>query len=596
MFDDKPYLDLRETYQTDYQFKASAVVAEAIHRKGTGLEPGTRYISMPVGCGKTTGAIWGITRFVKENPGKKVCFLTPYVQGVKDQFETLKEELGANVVGRFYNGASCDKQQQMDKDVFVCTHQFGSYNLAKLQDRDLVVVDEAAYGSDDVQITSGSIYKAYDWARRERILEKEFRAIFDLLDGIVQQGRTGNGFLPIDCSSVRPELGAIAAYNFSKAVNPFSDKAGIGDLQNFCIAMLDGKAFAAYRDNGEVIFVSGALGIPSVDNAIILTATGGLTYDDVGSFSEIPLVKAVFKAPKYDQLTLVRLSDPEIKGSYKTWKGQKTKESVEAYVSWVLEQVTEDEIYFCVPKSVFDWCLKEFFGFASTEKVELPTKVTKDGKTIRISHHHVGIGSNNYKNCKAVVYLWDSHIPKLATIRKYHVLSGDSVTTGSLEDANNGDLRGAFSKVRDASLVENVIQQIGRGQIRQIDQHGQASEMKAYVLLKPKTFSKLQMQMTGSKLVDCGGYGKIRKPSGRLQKVLEYLRNNSGKSWTGEEVKAAITTNVTRIKDELKEMEDELLIFGYKFEKGTKGRGNGSKFIWVGIAEDVSYNKMEVAA
>jgi hypothetical protein len=596
MFDDNPYLDLRETYQTDYQFKASAVVAEAIHRKGTGLEPGTRYISMPVGSGKTTGAIWGIVRFVKENPGKKVCYLTPFVRGVKEQIEKLKSKLGDAIVGCFYSGASGDKQQQMNKDVFVCTHQFGSYNLSKLKDRDLIVVDEAIYGSDDVQVSSQIFYESSEWARRQNILKKEFRAVFEFLDGVVQKPFSGNGFVPIDHSSIKLELKKIVAYDFSDLVNPFSDNARIVDTQNFCGAMLDGKAFSAYRENGNVTFVSGALGIPSVDNAIILTATGGMTYDAVGSFSEVPLVKTVFKKPRYDQLTLVRLSDPEITGSYKTWKGQKTKESVEAYVSWVLEQVTEDEIYFCVPKSVFDGCLKVYFGFTSTGTVELPKTVTKGGKTIHLSHHHIGIGSNNYKNCKAVVYLWDSHIPKLATIRKYHVLSGDSVTTGSLEDANNGDLRGAFSKVRDASLVENVIQQIGRGQIRQIDQHGQANEMKAYVLLKPKTFSQLQMQMTGSKLVDCGGYGKIRKPSGRVQKILEYLRQNSGKSWAGEEVKAATTTNVTRIKGELKEMEDELLIIGYKFEKGTKGRGNGSKFIWVGIAEDVSYKKTEVAA
>ena len=596
MFKSNPYLSLRENYQTGYQFNASATVAEAIYRKGKGLEPGTRYISMPVGCGKTTGAIWGITRFVKENPGKKVCFLTPYVQGVKDQFKKLKAKLGKKVVGCFYGGASGDKSEQLEKDVFVCTHQFGSYNLAKLQDRDLVVVDEAAYGSDDVQITSGSIYNACDWARQEGILEKEFRAVFLFLDGIVRQGRTGNCFLPIDCSSVRPELEAISAYNFSTEVDPFSDKAGIGDLQNFCIAMLDGKAFAAYRDNGEVTFVSGALGIPSVEKAVILTATGGMTYGAVGSFNEIQLVKDSFKTPKYNQLTLVRLSDPEITGGYKTWKGQKTKESVEAYVSWVLEQVTEDEIYICVPKSVFDRCLREFFEFATNDKVDLPATVTKNGKTIHLSHHHVGIGSNNYKNCKAVVYLWDSHIPKLASVRKYHVLSGEDVTTGSLKDANNGDLRGAFAKVRDASLVENVIQQIGRGQIRQIDEHRLAGEMKAYVMVEPKTFSDLLLQMKGCKVVDCEGFGKLRLPTGRLQKVFEYLWQNTGRSWTGGEVKSATSTNVNLIKDDLEDRTEELKSIGYRFEKGGRGRGNAAKFTWIGISEDGDYTKINKAA
>lgn len=223
MFDAMLYQRWKETYQNDYQFRASAVVAEAVYRKGMGLEPGPRYISMPVGCGKTTGAVWGIVRFAQENPDKRICFLTPYVKGVKDQFAKLKAELGEANVGRFYSGGSGEKLEQMNRPVFVCTHQFGSYNLDKLQDRDLVVVDEAFYGSEDVQISSDSIYKASDWARREGILADEFRGVFELLDRVVRQPHIGNGFLPVDSSSISYDASLIAKYDLSTVVNPFGD-------------------------------------------------------------------------------------------------------------------------------------------------------------------------------------------------------------------------------------------------------------------------------------------------------------------------------------------------------------------------------------
>lgn len=596
LLDIKLYEQQREPYQTDYQFRASAVVAEAIYRKGMGLEPGPRYVSMPVGCGKTTGAIWGIVRFAQENPDKKICFLTPYVKGVKDQFAKLKAELGKENVGRFYGGASGDKSEQLKKPVFVCTHQFGSYNLAKLQDRDLVVVDEAFYGSGDVQLSLGSICNAMDWARRQGILADEFRSVFEMLNGFVQRQHIGDGFLPIDPADIGYDLSLIAKYDFSEVVNPFGDVERIGEFQSFCAAMLEGRAFAAHKKDGQVTFVSGALDIPSMENTVVLTATGGMTYEAVGTFTEIPLVKRSFVAPRYDQLTLVRLSDPEINGSYRSWRSSKIKPKVISYVEWVLEQVAEGEIYLSVPKSIFDGCLTDFFGFGSKATVDLPTTVQKDGKTIHLSHHHVGIGSNSYKDCKAVVYLWDNHIPKLASVRKYHVLSGEKVSTSSLQQANNGDLRGPFAKVRDASLVENVMQQIGRGAIRQIDGSGQAGQMKAYVLAEPKTFGELKLQMKGSQTVDCDGFGRIRRPSGRVRKVLEFLQENTGADLKASEVQKSTGTNINRVKKELENLEEQLQNIGFRFQKGRRGRGNEAMFIWISESEDSNYTKIGKAA
>ena len=120
--------------------------------------------------------------------------------------------------------------------------------------------------------------------------------------------------------------------------------------------------------------------------------------------------------------------------------------------------------------------------------------------------------------------------------------------------------------------------------------------MKAYILIEPKTFSDLLLQMKGCKVVDCEGFGKLRLPSGRVQKVLEYLRQNTGRSWTGEEVKNTTSTNVNRIKDDLADRTEELKSIGYKFERGGRGRSNAAKFTWIGISEDGDYTKINKAA
>ena len=207
MFDITKYQREPEFHNlTAYQATAASTVAEAIQRKGAGLEAGPRYISMPVGAGKTTGAVWGIVRFVQDNPEKKVCFMTPYVTGVEAIAAVLAERLGQNQVGYFHADKGGSKQDQVSKPVFVCTHQFAAYNHSLLNDRDLVVVDEAIYGSKDANLTANAFYGVWQWACNNDILKDDFRAVFDLVDGHAKDSSGRVRFAVLDYVSILPAL------------------------------------------------------------------------------------------------------------------------------------------------------------------------------------------------------------------------------------------------------------------------------------------------------------------------------------------------------------------------------------------------------
>ena len=311
------------------------------------------------------------------------------------------------------------------------------------------------------------------------------------------------------------------------------------------------------------------------------------------------MVKDTFKYPSYESVTLIQLSDPEIKGHYKSWTVSKTKYEVEHYVKWVLEQVPETEIYLSMPLSVIKGCLRKFFDLPTSGDLDLPTTITKDGKTIHLSHHMVGIGSNAYKDCQAVVYLWDNHLPQSVAVKRYHMLSGKPVSEASLADANDTNLKGKFAQMRDASLAENVIQQLGRGNMRNIDQDGKVGHMKAYLLLEPKTFGLVKYSMPHCQRNQIDGYGKIRPSNDRVQKVLDYVSENLDKpEILASDIKTETRVDVKKIATNLESggAAFNLAALGYKFIRGSRGRGKASRIVRLNMNHDNSGDVLDMAA
>ena len=105
--------------------------------------------------------------------------------------------------------------------------------------------------------------------------------------------------------------------------------------------------------------------------------------------------------------------------------------------------------------------LSSYFGLPQRGEIELPTIVEKDGKTIHLSHHSLSIGSNDFKDCDAVIYLWDNHLPQSVSVQRFHTLADEPVTDEQLEDANSNKLMGYYGRIREAQYLDNMMQQIG---------------------------------------------------------------------------------------------------------------------------------------
>lgn len=578
---------------SQWQRGAASLVSEAIVRKGEGEFPGPRYISMPVGSGKTTGAIEGVISLCEQHPEKTVVFLSPYVIGVEKVKEQLCQSLGKDHVGFYHAKANVSKLDEVKKQVFVGTHEFAAHNHLPLEDRDLVVVDEALYGTKDANLTTTQIYAVSAWARRNGILPDEFRAVFVCVDSMANNRKEGLRFEPIGIAGIESAVERISDYDFSAHSQTIGRTEPVHEVQVLCQGMLAGKAIVDHDGTDETTFMAGTLNIPAKQNAVILTATGGMVYKVSGGFKEIDSVKLQFVPPSYQNLELVQLSGPEIKGSYHTWGGTHKKAKVVDYVEWVLGQVPERKIYVSMPKKVIDKCLKGWCGLSARGDIDLPTKLNWNGKTVHLSHHQIGIGSNDFRNCEAVVYLWDNHLPKGVSLIRNHVLSDQAVAKEALAQANFGDLKGDYKEIRDAFLVENVIQQIGRGSIRNIGPDGAVAPMKAYLFVKEKTRAGVLRSLSGCSTSTLEGYDKLLKPTGRMDKVYLYLDSIKGRNVFGSEIKEQTGVTLSKIADKLEATKLEQ--YGYKFVRGRRG-GEQHSFVWVGLPEEVKLFEYDSAA
>ena len=96
-----------------------------------------------------------------------------------------------------------------------------------------------------------------------------------------------------------------------------------------------------------------------------------------------------------------------------------------------------------------------------------------------MSHHAVSIGTNKFKDCDAVLYLWDNHLLSSVAIQRFHILSDEPVTDESLKDANKSRLLGNYERIREAQYLDSMMQHIGRGNVRNIDADQNVGQMTA---------------------------------------------------------------------------------------------------------------------
>ena len=578
-------------FLSDYQVHSASLVSFTIQGKAmaTPYEAGPVYVPFPTGSGKTVGAIWGITKAVEQYPDKRICFLTPYKTAVDQMYQALVRHLGSDTVGMYYSDALfVDKATELQKHVVVLTHQFVTYNKGALDDRDLFVIDEAIYATATVTLKLEDFAHALTWATSTGTLVDEFiqahQFAVELYGRLKEDDK--RRFYPPKEMSERKWAEVISELDLhSELGQTLANRDAIAGVQIFCEALSLGLVFL---DRGQghdpkkytPTFNAAILGIPNLDKTVVLTATGGLIYDACGVIKESSSSRHYAAPVTYDQVTLTRLPDPDLGTSYKTWTTETKKAEVTSYLDWVLSNVEEDEAYVSLPLAVIDRCLRDYFGLGGGE-LDLPMTVMKNDKQIHVSHHQLAIGTNAYKDCPAVIYLWPNHLPKRVTLQRHTALDGKPLTDESLFLANSRKQQGPFAQMRSAQYVDNIVQQIGRGRIRQMDETGRAGKMTAYLLIRPEDYVRLSILMPEATRDDLTGYGEHKKPKGRFERIVECLEAHLGADVAIETVIATTGIESKNISKAAQNNIPELSMLGYTFKAGTRGRGKSGVFQWI---------------
>jgi hypothetical protein len=578
-------------FLSDWQVHCAHLVCSAIADKAqkSPVDAGARYIPFPTGSGKTVGAIWGIVQVAKEHPDKRICFLTPYQTAVDRVHADLVRYLGADVVGMYHGEAFVDKEDELAKRVVVLTHQFIQYNKGALDDRDIFVIDEAIYATAQVSLKLTDFAAALDWATSQGVLADEFKKAHDFavkMYGAINPNTNARFFAAPKATDLSWAK-AISDYDLAGRIGQtISSREDVAAVQIFCEALLLGLVFLDRGNSTDPnkyspTFNAAILGLPKLESTIILTATGGLVYDIAGTIQESHWSKRHGVPATYDDVTLMALPDPDIKGQYKTWGTPPTTTKVTDYLDWLLKEMKESEAYVSTPRVVYDKCLRDYFGLGKGE-LTFPQEVVKHGKTLHLSHHQLSIGTNDFKDCPAIIYLWPNHLPKRVILQEKTALEGERLTDKELSFPNSRQETGPFERMRDAKYVDNIIQQMGRGSIRQITENGKAGKMTAYLLVRPDDMSYLKLVMPSARTSSLSGNGIIKKPTGRLARLIECLKDKRGVDVSIGDAKSATGIEAKYIKETAENHEWVIERLGYQFQPGERGRGKAGSFTWVG--------------
>jgi hypothetical protein len=541
---------------------------------------------MPTGSGKTTGAIWGIKEVIEANPSQRICFLTPYTASVETVYGGLVSYLGVAAVGRYYSGLQVDKDTELAKPVVVLTHQFLPSNKGRLDDRTLFVVDEALYATCEVSLTLEDITKAMSWSTTNNVMTSEFNALFrlttEMYQGLNNSGKSYHA-LPRNRSFRWAEI-ISEELDLRQHVQTVSDYGLMNKVQHFCAALPKRQAFLSKghksKNSYNPTFSAAVLGIPNLSKTVVLSATGGMIYDLAGPFKQSRITQSNWSSPSYEKLNLVQLSAPKLYGNYKTWGRGENRQQVVAYINWLLSIIPEHKVYLTMPKQVLEGCLSERFDLPASKDTTYPlTHHTEDGKTVYLSHHALSIGSNQFKDCDAVAYLWDNHIPSSVSIQRYHTLGNEEVSPKAVESLNNkGRLSDCYKPLSHAQYIENMMQHIGRGKVRNIDSDGRAGQMTGYILTDtPKRFVSLIAQYKNCTTLELPYDGiEVSQPSGIVDRVILYLKDID-RDVPLKEVEKALGCRFSHKKKELQNSFD-LIAIGFRFEAGSKGRSKSGYF------------------
>ena len=296
------------SYLSDWQVHSAHLTAGAITAVAddNSSEVGPIYVPMPTGSGKTTGAIWGIVDCARKYPDLKICFLTPYKGSVDVVHKELAKTLGEAEVGHYHSDAKVIKSKELAKRIVVLTHAFIEHNKGALDDRGLFIIDEAIYATGEASLKLQHFSEARSWATSHGLFGEEFTALLDFATDLDRKLRdSGANYIAAPHTSDMTWAKTIVNDFVVSAHSQNMDNRGVLDgAQRFCEALLNGLVFLSKGSQAkgryDPVYSASVLGIPRIDKAVILSATGGMVYDIAGPFKESYGTQHHWTAPSFE--------------------------------------------------------------------------------------------------------------------------------------------------------------------------------------------------------------------------------------------------------------------------------------------------------
>ena len=540
------------------------------------------------GTGKTSGFVKAVAQ-----SDKRYAIAVPTMNDVDQIYSLLYEAIG-DEVGYWHSNSSESKSEAREKRVFVGTHKFllnvNDQPSKYIGDRDVLIVDEVPSQGMTKSIRQSDILKAREYA--ESYLPAEYKQAFCALDGWANERHTAalerGGNASIDPVSPTQLDLLLDAEREIVRIPDEAAKTCIREVVEFVFAASENRAFERVQRTSSgysLNFVWYFLPAHNLKRVAIFSATCHL---DGPQFSPDAINTHRGFIVDYSNLTVQKVAYPDVPKAMRQFLGQHFDMAIDhiwAMLETAAKLPEHREILVVLPKR-----LKDTIAYKLGLPSELETFVTekyfpvlfedfKQPTKVHFTNWGRDVGSNEYRECRAVI-LWNNHHkPKHATLAELLHYSEELVSSDGLQPYQQGRFKGTKAGRLEEDQLYAAIKQMGaRGNCRNIDDNGLCGEMQIYIAWDQLDKKKLLEVYPGATCIETATSNPVLrpKPKGVTKKALAVLEKIGDR----DEVLASEVTRHSRYYGAFRKERHVFQSYGWDFVSGGRGRnGKQSKFV-----------------
>ena len=462
MFDQQPnQSQITETYT-----KFEAKMIELLDAEG----PVQEYFTAETGSGKSRAIVEFIREYGQE---LKLALVLNSTEEVRKKYSELSSIGGV----RYWLSDTTNPLEKSDlksAQIAIVTHQFfnTSNNRNYLGTRDIIIVDETPLWEKQKTFTAQDLHVA----REELVIAKdELQPAVGAYTWLTTK-KHSKKYLPFteaNCPEIFEGLRLLATEGNWKGKEVL-ERAEEGR------AMLFSDEYRNKR-NSPVSIVYPLKSPLWNDKVLIVSATAHLEGGQLRKNPPQPTIEGNF-----ENVEFVQCEWPDTPKEVKK-ASREAQDTMFDVVAQILRNQVKGETLIVGYKdwnARFHQRLQTDFNSFSGDGYQV------NGYTIHLLHHGKGVGSNDYKDCKEVIYIGLQHIPKFANLAEVFYHTGEQITDKSLARVQQkGDL---LDQLITGKLEAEIKQMVARGNCRNsVD--GLASPMRAWLIIPSDNIQKIDL-------------------------------------------------------------------------------------------------------